>query len=593
MEPDYLCFTGTDREVQCAKVSDWKKDKKRMTPTDYVFISFTGKQFPNDEPSNEYLKGVGISAARHAKVNAYWISKSCLYDFNEKDEQKIKHQGEQTVWNMSDIIQRARAIVIAVSGPLDASCNGESLKEWGSRFWTMPELLLYTGSNPVLVYDQKLNKRRSLPKRELWDKVWSDTALSGQLIDHYEGSLILTPLELITVALHCLQNRSTKIYLQGDLAYILMGLLRQRPEIVASDSEFQAFARLSLANDSNMLLERMICLLPRCLDSDWWSLDDAWNVTLWDVYPKTQICGLGDGDTVILDGARGAAIRWDKFVPVRTLGEETLRHYLVRCLVRTIPALFLVGTGWTILSAKLNHVILDVAASLLGVLCIIIFLLPYLLRVIYCTKTINLQPFFFGFEGHLDIYNLELLIFGSYEGRLMWSTTTSPLSRHALDRIDVKKDFESNFKYAKFKEEQNFYAGLDPKQTDSEVKKLVEGAESSSHRDKKVFTLVDTYTMTVTLFEVVRPPIAVVICGAEGGMQRALLCSEDWTTSTLYRETVLRMETRVWDKMDTLARIRLGLKREDQKEACTDPKNFSIKKGPWWSRLVRGIGNRI
>ena len=54
--------------------------------------------------------------------------------------------------------------------------------------------------------------------------------------------------------------------------------------------------------------------------------------------------------------------------------------------------------------------------------------------------------------------------------------------------------------------------------------------------------------MTVTLFEAVPPPVTVVSCGEEGGMQQALLCSQDWTTGTLYRETVLRMETRVWDK---------------------------------------------
>ena len=32
-----------------------------------------------------------------------------------------------------------------------------------------------------------------------------------------------------------------------------------------------------------------------------------------------------------------------------------------------------------------------------------------------------------------------------------------------------------------------------------------------------------------------------LLCGSEGGMQRAVMCSYDWTTSTLYRETVLRM----------------------------------------------------
>lgn len=50
--------------------------------------------------------------------------------------------------------------------------------------------------------------------------------------------------------------------------------------------------------------------------------------------------------------------------------------------------------------------------------------------------------------------------------------------------------------------------------------------------------------MTVTLFEAMRPPVTAVLCGEEGGMQLALLCSQNWTSGTLlYRETVLRMES--------------------------------------------------
>ena len=36
------------------------------------------------------------------------------------------------------------------------------------------------------------------------------------------------------------------------MSYVIMGLLRQRPEIDMKDSALQAFARLSLANDNNM-----------------------------------------------------------------------------------------------------------------------------------------------------------------------------------------------------------------------------------------------------------------------------------------------------------------------------------------------------
>lgn len=60
---------------------------------------------------------------------------------------------------------------------------------------------------------------------------------------------------------------------------------------------------------------------------------------------------------------------------------------------------------------------------------------------------------------------------------------------------------------------ENMYTGLDPVKSDCMIKNLVERAKSSLELDKKVFKLIDTYTLTATLFEAVRPPVAVVLCG--------------------------------------------------------------------------------
>ena len=624
VEPEYLCFLKSDGGIKLGKVADWKSQSNKATPqngeraarsvagtsTSYVFVSFTGHHFftgdrVENKRSDEYLSDVGQHAAKSIDVGAYWISRSCLYDLSlEKGSEELKRQREHAIWSMSDIIRRASAVAIAVPGPLDDGPNGDSLKAWGDRIWTMPEMLLYTGDKPIYVYDRtkSLDQRYEVPRRELWDKVWKDVTYSGQLIDHYENSLVLTPLELVTVALQCLPKRKTTEYLKGDMSYILMGLLRQRPNVVRSDSAFQAFARLSLANDSNMLLERLICLLPHSLDDDWCSLSDDWNVMLWDIYPKVQICGLGQDDTVILDGAHGATIRWDKFVPVLTLGQETMRHRLSRWALRGVPALWFVILIWTIISAAVlsnTDPTFIIAITLLSLLSLVVLLFPYLILLVYRTDIHESQPFFFGFEGHMDIYHLELLVFGTYERRLQWSMASSPLSHHDLDREGMKADFfnDPNLdldEVEKLLENENMFKGLDPVQENPRILNLVNNAaENSLEHDKKIFTLVDTYTMTVTLFEAVRPPVAVVLCGEEGGMQRALLCSEDWTTGTLYRETVLRMDTRVWDKTDTLARVRLGLKRQDNRDAIRDPRNFTVSKGPWWRSFIHAIEARI
>ena len=54
-----------------------------------------------------------------------------------------------------------------------------------------------------------------------------------------------------------------------------MGLLRLRPKVDSTDSAFQAFARLSLANDSDLLLERLICTLPKSPEQHWSIMDDG------------------------------------------------------------------------------------------------------------------------------------------------------------------------------------------------------------------------------------------------------------------------------------------------------------------------------
>jgi len=99
--------------------------------------------------------------------------------------------------------------------------------------------------------------------------------------------------------------------------------------------------------------------------------------------------------------------------------------------------------------------------------------------------------------------------------------------------------------------------------TDSAVRQKVEEAITNTRPDgMRLFTLVDTNTMIVTMFEAVRPPVAVLLCGTEGGMQRAIACSYQWTTGTCYRETVLRMETTVLEKMSRVSRFRFGVKRD-------------------------------
>jgi len=120
------------------------------------------------------------------------------------------------------------------------------LQQWGSRIWTFPEVLLSPAGKDIRVYTRgmDLSSPKIISKNRFAADVWThDAHVARQLIDHYEGTLILNNLELVTLALECLRKRQTTQYYNGDHSYALMGLLRTRPKIDSTDSDFQAFAR--------------------------------------------------------------------------------------------------------------------------------------------------------------------------------------------------------------------------------------------------------------------------------------------------------------------------------------------------------------
>ena len=159
-----------------------------------------------------------------------------------------------------------------------------------------------------------------------------------------------------------------------------MGLLRIRPQVEPSDTAFQAFARLSLANDNNMLLERLMCTLPNSPEQHWSDMSDAWKVNLWDIYPKCQVAGVGHNDTVIIDGLRAANVRWESFTRVRNLTRPTLGRQALQVLLHVVaPLLFVAGISYVGVKAKVGGPILAFAI-------LIILASPYALRKLYGGK---------------------------------------------------------------------------------------------------------------------------------------------------------------------------------------------------------------
>jgi hypothetical protein len=142
---------------------------------------------------------------------------------------------------MSDIIREAKkTVVIAINTGLAENRQGSTaLERWGQRVWTVPEAILSEDNN-ITVYED--GQHTEMSKVGLAEIAWNDAASARQLLEHKNG-LHLTHLELMTVAVKCLQSRRLVQKWKGDLTYALMGLLRIRPPIDTTDSSFQAFAR--------------------------------------------------------------------------------------------------------------------------------------------------------------------------------------------------------------------------------------------------------------------------------------------------------------------------------------------------------------
>jgi hypothetical protein len=401
---------------------------------------------------------------------------------------EIEEEFSKDIYRISDVVRNAQSLVIILgeSGGGRTKTTLDLLIEWGSRMWTFPEVLLAHPNKEVLVYKRgEENNPWRLTRMELAYQIWeADRLRVRELIDHYDNTLTLSRLELVVIALECLLSRKTKTHSEGDLAYALMGLLRQRPTVDFTDSAFQAFARLSLANDSDRLLERMICLLPKDQaaykgqDRHYWAtLGDFWDAKLWDVEPFCQIAAIGSDDTVIIDGAYAATIHWDSFHRVAITTKETWARLMSRFLLRLTPAYMFMG----ILFISLKQTAVGVPFLIFG--AIIVLLSPILILHVYGGKVWSTQPWLFGFEGHMPIKEIEKKIFGFSQNRLTWTPYGSSLSEHRPRKSFLKNECR----------------GIDPIKV-AEKKELIDRGPTAEYGESRAFTLVDTNTMCVCSF---------------------------------------------------------------------------------------------
>jgi hypothetical protein len=583
VRPRYLCFVkdfeaGTYETV---KVSDYLKQHGDDVDLEFVFVSYTRMQFrvatqeeiakfpyPDEamreanrelaRRDRELLARWGMDAARNVGKRAFWLDFECV---RNDDGIARSTSSSEDVYRICDIVRAAHSMIIAIgpttndkvasilAGEGSPAYSRESvtpwLRQWGSRLWTLPELLLCPGEYRIRLYVVgDPSEPKAMAKRNFAERAWDDAEAVKELVNHFEGSAILTSQHLIEAALGCFSRRQTDQFSQGDIAYATMGLFpnRHRPRVDKNDTGFTAFAKLSLANDSGAFLERLICLAPKP-GAPWHQTEDLWGVKLSDIHPNIKVYGVLSSDTLLLDGAYGATIHWDDLEAEPLLDRKSgklLNIYITTkfALCLTIPltcatfycAIALTSNGGfrTNASAPANalSIILSCGLYVMGVMAL---LTPIALIV---SRASPKQPFkarLIGIEGTVDAGTVERHLWGYNHGNLV---DTTPLSyRDTPDEL-VRDSRPSQ--------------------------QLLTGPPREE--DDFIFTLVDTHLMTVTHCRSSLPPTAMLICGQEAGRQRTLLCSYDWRTQTFHRQTVLRVVRQGGvDQMHRVDRIRFSL----------------------------------
>ncbi|RHZ57684.1 uncharacterized protein CDV56_106674 [Aspergillus thermomutatus] len=581
------------------KTNDLRDPKTGLLPP-YIFLSFSRGNFlgKSDEALRPFFDRVAEGLLAHENehgqdeepVRAFWVDVYCVS--HASDEQRTRD-----VHTICDAVRCAKRVYVVL--PND---DPEHKKIWGARIWTLPEVLLaadkirYCFSSPPAAGEgsdsQVTSRPHELTLTDMLESFWpgsspeswkedddddeKDRRLEqqheeaiGHLINHYSNSTKLTELQLFTCAVQALAERaegkSTEGYTTTDLAYAAMGLLAYRITPNASDNAFQAIARLSLVNDSNRLLERLACLWPHPATKNDQEQDlivagseellrniadrDQYAVHLWDIQPMCDVVGIGDDPftpTVILDRCRAIPIRWKDFPKIKYVKDlngfrATISQKIVYC-----GAWFL-ATGFGLFASAIALLFsvlpydnssnnsddraqrrpndVQPAMYLLGVALfmgcgwVISWFSPWAVRQLCNGGYTGVSCHLVGFEGTMPLGEIEKAICGFDNNRFSYAASSTIFSKN-LRHVTMR-------------------AGRVP----GEGGWAAEAERLGVPPGHRLFTIVDTGNWTVSVIAAERPPVVALICGREGGMLRALLCSWRFENNCLYRECVVRMRS--------------------------------------------------
>jgi hypothetical protein len=568
---DYRTRARRPRKLVAKMGGQWVVVDAREQPgLQYIFISYRWEQFKEGDGGRDKLRRMAEHVTEMEGCNAYWMDRQLV-------DGPPGAETDYDVYTMCDIVRGSKRVALMLPDN-----STESKEGWGRRMWTLPEGLLAPGDGIRFCYEDAAGQLvvNSIHKVEMTSTFWGEPA-SGDgeedgggtptrvLAEHFSGQLTLSRLELLPAAIAALATRERNEYTGSDPAYAVMGLLHYRIDRDDSNSVFQNLARLSLRNDSDQLIERMLSLLPRTerivtpngplLPSSRHTFDilseqDQFGTMVYHVEPLCDIVGVAaEDESVIIDNCRSIHIRWKDFPQA-----VAQRHYGFKKLIATV--FVAAGLWWLTFGIQLVISYLPLWAGfvkgvddmyvgwiVLGFLFVALLLsasAPLAVRRLFGGIVLKSTPRLIGIEGVMDIEELEKIVFGNYNARLTYAPSATPfcnIYRDAKERRGTQPDW--------FR---------DPD-------RIMKSLPARHH----IFTLVDMGELSVSIFSAERPPTVALLCGREGGMLRAVLCSWRFENDCLYRETVVRMPSRVYEAAVPKGWLKLSLQTQDQNRLAT------------------------
>ena len=540
----------------------WMREENPDPGLPFVLISYTTGHFNTaTEEGKRHIERMAAHVTLLMGCSAFWIDYLCI-------SQSPPQEKTADINRICDVIRSARKTILMMPDQRHKE-NPKAvevlLQEWGKRMWTLPEGLLANGDlDYCYITEQGNYEIAKLPKMELTDRVWKDEPSEAGdpptriLAEHYSATVSLSRLELFSTALAALCDREpTNLYSDADLAYCLMGLMHYRIEPDATDSLFQALARLSLSNDSDRLIERMICMYQKPHHNfrrlfEFLTQKDQYETHLWDVQPLCEVVGVGDEpNTVLINNCKAIPIRWKQFPRIKYSRHYGIKKLLSELFVRSGAWWFIGGVSlaWTYApfllantndssrtSGLLSFYLIALILAFIAMGFILSAFGPHAVRRLFGGAVLQTSPHLIGFEGVMPIRDLERLIFGNCSNRMSYEPSSTPF---ILDHRHPERR-----------------EGLEPPW----VRRNPSRPDIPIPPGQRLFTLVDTNSLSVSIFTAQRPPTVALICGREGGMLRTILCSWRFSMDCLFREAVVRLPSDTWDiaKMPSWLKLSLG-----------------------------------